>query len=275
MTDQDRTPSGDADDIAALTTRPIGIVGVEALGLAIAVRLAGVPLRLLLWDADPARRRAAARTVGPQAEDAGSPADIGMGCDIVLSTLPAAALVQAAIGDRDRPGFALDLAPGALVVDLGVAVPADAQRLAALLGRGGVGLVDAPALGSAELAHHGALQLPTGGFVDFVERLRPLLSRLGRVEPAGPSGRGHALAALVTYARFAQAEAARSALRVASELGLPPGLMPDVAAAAAGGPSADDPRLAVARRLALEHTADTELAHRICALLAAAPDRAA
>ena len=260
---------------ATVTDKPVGIVGLDVLGAAIAHRIAAAGMRTLLWDADATRRRAAAKAIGPRAEDAGSLTDIGMGCDIVLSTLPAAGFAHAVIGDRDRPGFAHDLAAGSLVVDMGVALPSDAQRLAALLGRGGIGLVDAPALGTRAQAEAGTLLLPIGGFVDFVEHLRPLLALLGRVERAGPPGRGHALAALVTDARFAQAEAARAALSVGASLGLAAELMPDVAAAAAAGPEPDDPRLAIARRLAAEHGNDPDLMGRVGAVLATGSGRAA
>lgn len=243
-----------------LTARPIGIAGLDALGLGLARRLVAHGLRVLCWDRDPARRAASA-ALGGLAEPAASLTDLGHDCDVVLSTLPPPDLATAAFGevvatDDYRPGFALAMAPGSLVVDMGIALPADAQRLAALLGRGGIGLVDAPVLGTPTDAEAGEALVSAGGFGAFVERLEPLLALFGRVQRAGIHGRGHALAALTVYARHAEAEAAREALRVGLACGLTAELMPDVAAAAVAGPADDDPRLAIARRLASELAAD-------------------
>lgn len=234
-----------------LTGRPIGVVGLGALGLAVARRISSCGLRVVGWDSD-AQRRAALASLGGLVEPAASATDLGHDCDVVLSTVPAAELLVAAIGDIDRPGFALSMAPGSLLVDLGVAMPSDAQRLAALLGRGGIGVVDAPALGPASAAETGDLLLAAGGFGDFVERLEPLLGLIGTTRAAGTQGRGHALAALMVYARDAEAEAARETLAVALACGLSAELLPDVAAAAAAGPASDDARLAIARSLAAD-----------------------
>ena len=56
----------------------------------------------------------------------------------------------------------------------------------------------------------------------------------------------------MTFARRAEADAAREALRIGLACGLAPELMPTIVAAAAAGPSDDDPRLAIARRMAAE-----------------------
>ena len=236
-----------------LTSRPVGIAGLDDLGLAIARRLVAYGLRIVGWDRDVGRR-GALRALGGLADVAANTADLGHECDVVLSTLPAGELASAAFGDADRPGFALHMASGSLLVDMGIAMPSDAQRLAMVLGRGGIGVVDAPALGEPRAAESGAMVVPVGGFGEFVDRLEPLLALVGEVRRAGTQGRGHALAALIVYRRHGEAEAARAALDVALASGLPPELVADLAAAAAAGPPADDPRLAVARRLAAEHT---------------------
>lgn len=237
--------------LATVTARPIGIAGLDALGLALARRLTDHGLRVIGWDRDPVRRRALAG-LGPLAEDAPGTADLGFGCDVVLSTLAAPELFTAALGERDRAGFAPEMAPGSLIIDMGLAMPSDAQQLAVLLGRGGIGLVDAPALGDPALAATGGLAIHAAGFGEFVERLLPLLQLFGRVQPAGTVGRGHALAAVMTFARRAEADAAREALRVGLACGLAPELMPTIVAAASAGPPDDDPRLAIARRMAAE-----------------------
>lgn len=234
-----------------LTSRPIAIVGLDAMGLAIARRLVAHGLRVVGWDRD-ADRRSHLQAIGGLAEAASGAADIGHDCDVVLSTLPAAELFAAAFGDADRPGFALELAPGSLIVDMGVAMPSDAQRLASLLGRGGIGVIDAPLVGEARDIDGGSAVVPVGGFGEFIDRLEPLLGLVGEVRRGGTQGRGHALAALIVYWRHGEAEAARTALEAGLACGLTRELLADLSAAAAAGPPADDPRLAIARRLLAE-----------------------
>lgn len=229
----------------------IGLIGLDALGQAIAARLAGAGHRVVAWDMRAEARRAYAKSANP--ELAPGLADLGCECRLVVSTLPNGELRAAALGDADRPGFALQMPPGSLILDMGVAHPHAARLLAGALGRGGIGLVDAPALGDPAAAREGCLTLPAGGWHEFVDRLMPLLSLLGTVHRAGGPGTGHTLAAAMAYARFAQAAAAREALRVGESLGLAPELMADVASAARL--PEPDPRLAIAEALAAERGA--------------------
>lgn len=231
------------------TAQPIALIGLDPLGQAIAERLIAAGHPLVVWDMRLERRRAYAKSRNPAL--APSLAELGIGTDLIISTLQHAELRTAALGDTDRDGFAPQLSPGSLIIDMGLAGPLETRQLAVFLGRGGIGLVDAPAIGNAEAARSGALTIPIGGYFEFLDRLTPLLSQLGTVVRAGPPGNGHALAAAMAYAKFARAAAAREALRVGASMGLPAELMPDVAAAAAAG-NETDPRLAIAETLAKE-----------------------
>lgn len=230
---------------------PIGFLGLDELGEAIARRLSARGRALVVWDMRPERRKAVARGGANGLTLAPSLADLGRDCELIISVLPIGELRAAALGDADRTGFALEMQPGSLIVDMGVADPREARQLAIWLGRGGIGLIDAPALGSAADSREGTLTLPVGGYFEFVDRLTPLLSLLGTVTCAGGPGAGHALAAAMAYARAASVAAAREALRVGESLGLAPELMGDVAAAAAGA-GEPDPRVAIAEALAAD-----------------------
>jgi 3-hydroxyisobutyrate dehydrogenase-like beta-hydroxyacid dehydrogenase len=235
--------------------KPLGLVGLDELGTAIARRLAGDGYTLRVWDRRPEKRAAFAKT-RPRIEAVATPTDIGMECEIVISTLDASGLRTAAIGDADRPGFALSLGAGSLIVDMGVSHPVDGRRLAGFLARAGIGVLDAPALGTAQDASEGRLEIPLGGYVEFVDRLQPLLARLGTVIRCGPVGNGHATAALITYARHGAQAAAQDALRLGHACGLSDSLMPEVAAAATVRILDGDPWLAIARQLAADALRD-------------------
>lgn len=261
--------NAEPNNLAAVAIMPepklpsiVGVVGLSPLGEAIARRLAARGVRVAAYDGD---RGARARLAGasPLIEAAASLADVGHDCEVVLATLDGGALAATMIGTADEPGLGLLLAPGSLVVDMGASAPHDARRLAFVLGARGIGLVDAPALGTPQLAAASALAIPAGGFPDFVERATGVLDMLGKVTRAGQIGSGHTLAALLTAKAAAEALIDAELAALAAAAGLAPAALAPTPLAARrpeDGPSHDgDPavtiRLAVARGLAGQHGA--------------------
>lgn len=199
--------------------RLIGLVGISPLGAAIATRLAAQGLRLVAYDPEPVFR---ARLAGCSRliEMVPGLADVGHDCEWVLSTLDGGALSALMLGGGDRAGLGLLLAPGSLVIDMGASSPHDARRLAAILGSRGIGLLDAPALGTPEDAKAGRLTIPLGGFPEFVARVTPFLQLFGAVTPTGQIGTGHSLAALLTAKAAAEARLAADLSALAATAGI-------------------------------------------------------
>lgn len=239
----------------------VGVVGLSPLGAAIARRLAAKCVRVAAYDTD---RAAHAHLAGASrlVETAANLAGIGHDCELVVSTLDGGALSTVMIGSPENPGLGLLLAPGSLVVDMGASSPHDARRLAFVLGSRGIGLVDAPALGSPDDAAAGALTIPLGGYPDFVERARPVLELLGAVTTTGQIGSGHTLAALLTAKTTAEARIRDELTSLAAATGVvSPFLVRGEGAGveAAGHDPATAIRRAVARGLAGQHGAAAAL----------------
>ncbi len=237
--------------------RLIGLAGISPLGAAIAVKLASAGFRIAAYDTDPAARSrlgGASRLI----EIAPGLADVGHDCEWVISTLDGGGLSALMLGDAERAGLGLLLGPGSLVIDMGASFPHDARRLAAILGSRGIGLLDAPALGTPEDATAGRLDLPLGGFPDFAARVTPLLELLGSVVPTGQIGTGHSFAALLTAKTAAEARLAAETATLAAAAGVLCSLphRHEGADANASGDSdrhAAAIRLAVARGIAEQH----------------------
>ena len=61
-----------------------------------------------------------------------------------------------------------------------------------------------PHSGTVQDASEGRLEIPSAAMLEFVDRLQPLLARLGTVMRCGPVGSGVATAALISYSAMAR-----------------------------------------------------------------------
>ncbi len=161
-----------------------GVLGVGALGGAIAERLAAQGLPVAAHDRDPERVAGLAGTIAACA----SPRELAAAADVVLVLLPDTPDVLAVLDGPD--GLAAGLAPGAVVVlNSTVAVDTPAE-VAARLAATGARVVDAPVSGGPVAARAGDLRIMVGGDDDAVAACRPALEAIGQPHHVGPLGHG-------------------------------------------------------------------------------------
>ncbi len=166
----------------------VGFVGLGNMGGPMAARLLGAGYRVQGFDLAGAARRALADAGGVAAPDlAGAVRDAG----VVILMLPDSAAVESTVRDR---GFAVGA--GTTVVDMSSSEPLRTRALAAELAARAVTLLDAPVSGGVPRARTGELTIMAGGEAADLDRVRPLLGRMGKVVPAGAVGSGHAVKAL-------------------------------------------------------------------------------
>nr|BFE80704.1 hypothetical protein GCM10020093_033050 [Planobispora longispora] len=127
----------------------------------------------------PARRGGAAT--------AGTPAEAAAGAELVITVLSDPAAVTEVL-TAATPG----LRDGTLVVEMSTVGPAAVAALRDLL-PAGVGLVDAPVLGSVGPARDGALTVLAGGLPADLARCRKVLGVFGEVRELGGPGAGAAM----------------------------------------------------------------------------------
>ena len=162
----------------------VGVVGVGAMGLALAGHVKAAGYQVLATDIDPAAR-AAAVAQGLEVRETleGLAPHIDAAIVVVATDAQSRSVVEGLLG--------AGLAEGALIAIAATNHPSTMIELEALCGARGVGLVDAPVVYGLQGAKQGKLGTLCGGAAEHVERLRPVLSAYSRfVEHVGGIGAG-------------------------------------------------------------------------------------
>ncbi|GAA2725840.1 hypothetical protein GCM10010439_26830 [Actinocorallia aurantiaca] len=164
----------------------IAFMGLGRMGVPMAERLVAAGHEVTVWN------RTARDVAG--AVTAAGPAEAVAGAGIVVTMLRDGAAVEETL-TAALPG----LEPGTVVVEMSTIGPEAVGGLRGLLPKG-VGLVDAPVLGSVEPARTGRLTVLAAGFEQDLTRVRPVLETFGTVREVGAPGAGAALKTAVMSA---------------------------------------------------------------------------
>ncbi len=159
-----------------------------------------------------------------------SAADAARGADVLITMVPDGKAVRKAVLAA-LPG----LRPGAIVIDMSSSSPIDTRSLYSILKKKNISMLDAPVSGAKAKAADGTLALMVGGEPALLERVRPLLSKMGtEIFHTGGLGSGHATKALNNYLGAAGTVAAMEALLIGEKFGLDPKTLIDVINASTG-----------------------------------------
>ena len=159
-----------------------------------------------------------------------SAADAARGADVLITMVPdGKAVREAVLAALPR------LKAGAVVVDMSSSSPLDTKNLYAILKKKNISMLDAPVSGAKAKAADGTLALMVGGDATLLERVRPVLSKMGtEIFHTGALGSGHATKALNNYLGAAGTIAGMEALLVGEKFGLDPQTLIDVINASTG-----------------------------------------
>lgn len=193
-------------------TARVGVIGVGRMGLPISERLVAAGWAVTAADVRP-EREAEVRAAG--AHWAPDIPDLVDRVEIIVTVLPG----QAELGAVMTEAMAR-LRSGMTWIDMTSGDPRAARALVDQVSARDVAVLDAAMGGGAAAARDGSLQLFVGGDGAVVERHRPLLEVLGRVEHVGGTGAGRLVKLLVNLLWFGQSLAVSEALLVARGSGL-------------------------------------------------------
>ena len=157
---------------AEFVIRRVGVVGLGHMGHAFAVNLVEDGHQVFVYDRDPKR---AAALAGARA--AAQLADLAA-CDVVVTSLPDDdALAAVALGPE---GLVAILSPGAVHISTSTVSPTMSRRVAEEHARHRQDYVAAPVLGNPDFARERKLFVLAAGPHSALEKVRPLLERLGQ-----------------------------------------------------------------------------------------------
>lgn len=204
----------------------IGLLGVGAMGGAIAGTLARNFVDVRVFDLDPAK---VARAVAVGATAAVDAESLVRDCDPVLVSLPTSDTFIAVAERSILPA----LRPGKTIIDLGTTIAEETRRLSALFAEKRAFLLDAPVSGGPIGSAQGNLFIFVGGDKDAAARQWPLLGKIGkgRLTYCGPSGAGQVTKAVNQLAMGL----VNAAYMEAIGFGVKSGVDPTILMAAVGG----------------------------------------
>jgi 3-hydroxyisobutyrate dehydrogenase-like beta-hydroxyacid dehydrogenase len=202
-----------------MAVRHLGFVGLGAMGLPMARRLAGAGFELRVFDVVAERSRSLAES---GAESAASPGEAAQGAEALVLMVATAGQARDALFGAE--GAAGALQEGAAVILMSTIGPEAARELADALAEPGVRTLDAPVSGGVARAEKGDLLIMAGGPEDLFAELHPALGAMGsRVVHCGPRvGDGQAVKLVNQLLCGVHIAAAAEALAYAEALGMDP-----------------------------------------------------
>ena len=208
------------------------VLGCGRMGSAMAERLAGQGVPLVVYNRTRERAEALAERIG--AAVAVTPREAASRSDVVISMVADDAAVHALYEGAD--GVLAGLREGAVGVDMSTVLPDTIRALAPGVRADGAGILDAPVSGSVSSTLAGELTIMVGGDAADLERARPVLERLARrIFHVGPLGSGAAMKLAVNTVIYGLNGAVAEALVLAERSGIERAAAYDVIAASAVG----------------------------------------
>jgi 3-hydroxyisobutyrate dehydrogenase-like beta-hydroxyacid dehydrogenase len=210
--------------------RPLGFVGLGAMGAPMVRRLLAAGRRVLAFDTNPAALSAA---VSGGAEARSNAAAVAAEAETVLVSLPTPGVVRAvALG----PGGLIGGGAMRVYVDLSTTGARVAKEVADGLAVRGVVALDAPVSGGVAGAEAGTLSVMAAGDRSAFERVRPVLETIGSntVFVGDAVGQGQTLKLVNNLLGATNWAASCEALAMGVKAGLDPELMLRVLNASSG-----------------------------------------
>lgn len=206
----------------------VGFIGLGAMGRPMALHLQAAGHELHVWARRPASADGLPATVHP------TPAALGAACEVVFTVITSSADVEGvALGDK---GLIHGMAPGRVLVDCSTIAPDVARRIAGQLAEKGIHMLDAPVSGGEQGAIAATLAIMAGGDAAVLERVRPLLEKLGqRIVHIGPNGAGQVAKACNQMIMVAAIEAVAEAMHLARAAGVDPAKVKQALAGGSAG----------------------------------------
>ena len=209
----------------------VGFIGLGVMGKRMAMNVLKGGYELTVSDLN---KDAVKELVDAGAKEANTPAEVAEGKDVIFTSLPNSAIVEAVILGKN--GVLQGAKEGAIVVDLSSITPKSIQNIAKKASEKGVEVMDAPVSGGAAGAEKGTLTIMVGGKTETFEKVLPALNHIGKkVNHVGDVGAGDTLKLVNNLLLGANMVAVAEALALGVKAGLKPEVLYDIISQSSGG----------------------------------------
>jgi 4-hydroxybutyrate dehydrogenase / sulfolactaldehyde 3-reductase len=206
--------------------RRLGYVGLGMMGGGMATHLVASGYPVTVFDLSD---EAVERVMEFGAERAASPKAVAEASEIVISSLPDPAVVEAVALGED--GIARGIRPGAVYIDMSSIEPNTTRKVGAEIARRGAQMLDVPVGKGPPAAAKGDLTLMVGGDPAVVERVADVLDTLGSKRfYCGPLGSGVTTKLVNNLVSTAICALTGEAMAIGAKAGLDPAVMLQVMA---------------------------------------------
>jgi 2-hydroxymethylglutarate dehydrogenase len=210
--------------------KKVAFIGLGAMGRPMAANIAKADYSLKVFDLVPAFVQELV-ALGATAVD--KPRQAALGSDIVLMSLPNAAIVANVVAGEN--GILEGSHPGQIIIDLSSVTPEHTQKMAALAKDKGVEYLDAPVSGGVSGAAAGTLTIMVGGDKAAFTEGETILRVIGKkIYHVGAAGAGDTLKLVNNLMLGVNMAAAAEALTLGVKAGLDPRMMLEVIGMSSG-----------------------------------------
>jgi len=191
----------------------VGVLGLGAMGRAIAARLLGAGHDVRVWNRTPGRDD---ELVAAGARRSTTPADAVREAEVVITMVTDPPALEAVLFGPD--GAAPAIRDSATLIDMSTVGPTEIASVVERVAP--VAVLDAPVLGSVPSVESGSLVILAGGDRAVFERHTELLALFGKPIYVGPSGSGAMLKLVNNAASIATLVALGELLALTDRAGL-------------------------------------------------------
>jgi len=211
--------------------KKIGFIGLGVMGKKMAANILKAGFELTAFDVVEANVE---DMVSVGASAGSSPADVASKSEVVFTSLPNSAIVEAVILGEN--GVLSGCKEGTIIVDLSSITPKTIRKIHSICSDKKVEVVDAPVSGGAAGAEKGTLTIMMGGAAEVIEKITPVLSSIGKkLNHVGEIGAGDTVKAVNNLLLGANMVAVAEALVLGRKAGLDADTMYDIISKSSGG----------------------------------------
>lgn len=164
----------------------LGFIGLGIMGKPMALNLMRAKFPLSIY---ARREEIAAPFIEAGAKTYSSPTELASEVDVIITIVPATSDVEDILCGKN--GIIHSAKPGCIVIDMSTIAAAATQRIAGMLEKKNIEMLDAPVSGGEQGAIDGTLSIMVGGKADVLKKVRPIFDVLGkRVVHIGDHGAG-------------------------------------------------------------------------------------